>query len=259
MSYADVNGLSLYYEEHGAGEPLILLHGGLGGVDMFAPILPELAKQRRVIAVDLQGHNHTADIDRPLHMESSADDIAALIRFLGLEQVDVMGYSFGGGVALRTAVQHPDLVRRLIVLSFPFRRAGWLPDVLAQSEQIGPEAAEFMRGTPPWEMYMRNAPRTEDFPQLVGKVVGLSRVDFDYSADVAALPMPVLLVFGDADSVGLAHAVEYWNLLGGGLKDGGWDGSGRPGSHQLAILPDATHYTTYSSPVLLPIVDAFLG
>lgn len=258
MSYADVNGLSLYYEEHGSGEPLVLLHGGFAGADMFTDILPELSKHRRVIAVDLQAHSHTADIDRPIRLETSGDDVAALIEYLGLGQADVMGYSFGAGVALRAAVQHPDRVRRLIVVSFPFRRDGWLPDVLAAMEQMDPAQADLMRGTPMWDMYMQNTPRPEDFPRLVAKMAELLLVDYDYAADVAALSMPVLLVFADADGVGLGHVAEFWGLLGGCRQDGGWDGSGRPGEHQLAILPNTTHYTACESPVLLAAVDTFL-
>ena len=126
--YAEVNGVRMYYEEHGSGQPLILLHGGLGSGDMYAPILPLLAKGRRVITVDLQAHGRTADIDRPLRYETLGDDVAGLIRHLGLTQTDVMGYSFGAATALRTAIQHPDLVRRLVVTSIPCRRDGWYPE-----------------------------------------------------------------------------------------------------------------------------------
>lgn len=148
MSYADVNGLRLWYEEHGEGRPLVLLHGGYGAVEMFAPILPALAQRRRVIAVDLQGHGRTADVDRPLRYESMADDVAALLRHLDLPGAEVLGYSLGGGVALRTAIQHPELVHRLVLVSTPCKRQGWYPEVLAamagQDEQFG----ERMRGTP---------------------------------------------------------------------------------------------------------------
>src|SRR4030095_10493075 len=130
-NYATVNGLKMYYEIHGAGKPLILLHGGLGAIEMFGPNLPVLAKRRQVIAVDLQGHGRTADIDRPIRLELMADDIAALIKHLGLERADVMGYSMGGGVALRTAIQHPELVRKLVAISIPFKRSGWYPENLA--------------------------------------------------------------------------------------------------------------------------------
>ena len=173
MSYADVNGLSLYYEEHGAGEPLVLLHGGFGAAELMQPIIPALAAGRRVIAVDLQGHGHTGDIDRPLRPEHMADDIAALIAHLGLERADVMGYSLGGMVALRTAIQHPERVRRLVVVSVAFRRDGSHPEVLEAMDQMGPAAGEPMRQSPLGQLYARTAPRPEDWPALVAKTADL--------------------------------------------------------------------------------------
>jgi pimeloyl-ACP methyl ester carboxylesterase len=264
MSYAEVNGLNLYYEEHGdtpvtAERPaLVLLHGGLGGSDMFTPILPALAANRRVIAIDLQGHAHTADVDRPIRLETCADDVAALIRHLGLGPVDLVGYSFGGGTALRCAIQHPDLVRKLVVVSFPFRRDGFYADVLKQQEQLSPEAAPFMKETPMWELYERTAPRTEDFPTLLGKMGDLLRIPFDYSEEIREIEIPTELVFADADTYSLQHVSDFWSLLGGGRQDGGWDGSGRPGPHRLAILPNTTHYTVFVSPALVTVVDEFL-
>src|SRR4051794_10017085 len=131
MTYAEVNGVRLWHEEHGGGEPLVLLHGGFWSIELFGPLLDALAKQRRGVAVELQGHGHTPDADRPLRYETCADDVAALIRHLGLGPVDVLGYSLGAGTAVRIAVQHPDVVRRLIVVSTPARRTGWFPEVLA--------------------------------------------------------------------------------------------------------------------------------
>lgn len=129
--YASVNGLHLYYEIHGAGEPLILLHGGLGAIEMFGDVLPSLAQTRQVVAVDLQAHGRTADIDRPLSFELMAGDIAALIKHLGFAAADVMGYSLGGGVALRIAIEHPEAVKKLVLVSTPFKREGWYPEILA--------------------------------------------------------------------------------------------------------------------------------
>ena len=148
MSYADVNGISLYYEEHASGRPLILLHGGYGTGEMFAPILPLLAGGRRVITVDLRGHGRTADVDRPLRFQTMGDDIAALIGHLGLAQADVMGYSLGAATALRTAIQHPDVVRRLVIVSHPVRHDGWFPQSLAGFDQMGPAFAEAMKQSP---------------------------------------------------------------------------------------------------------------
>ncbi len=147
--YAPVNGLNLYYETHGTGEPLILLHGGVVGIDTFGPNLPALSEQRKVIAVELQGHGRTADIDRPLSFEEMADDIAALMKELRIEPADVMGYSLGGGVALQLAIRHPGSVRKLVVVSEPFKRDGWYPEVLVAMAQMGPSAAESMKQSPP--------------------------------------------------------------------------------------------------------------
>ena len=158
-AYADVNGINLYYEIHGAGRPLVLLHGGLGSGEMFGPALPALAAGHQVILPDLQGHGRTADIDRPIDVQLMADDIAALITHLGLEKPDVVGYSLGGGVAFFTAVKHPEQVRRMVMVSTNMRRSAIYPEMLAQQGQVGPEAAEFMKDTPMYKLYQRVAPR----------------------------------------------------------------------------------------------------
>ncbi len=255
--YAPVNGLKLYYEVFGAGEPLILLHGGVGAIEMFADILPALSRSRQVIGVDLQGHGRTADIDRPLSLEAMADDVAGLMKHFGIAKADVMGYSLGGEVALRTAIQHPELVRKLVVVSATFKRDGWYPEIRAGMAQMGPAAAEPMKQTPMYQLYSRLAPKPDDWPVLLTKLGDLLRKDYDWSKDVAAIKAPALLVFGDADAVRTAHAVEFFELLGGGKKDGGWDGSGVSNA-RLAILPGLTHYNVFSSPALPSTVTAFL-
>jgi pimeloyl-ACP methyl ester carboxylesterase len=255
--YAPVNGLNLYYEIHGTGEPLILLHGGVGATDMFAEILPMLSSVRRVIAVDLQAHGRTADIDRPLSLEAMADDIATLLKHLGFDKADVMGYSLGGGVALRTAIQHPDVVRKLVLVSTAFKRDGWYPEIQRAMSQMGPAAAEPMKQTPMYPLYARVAPRPEDWPLLLTKLGELLRKDYDWSKEVAAIKAPTLLVYGDADAIRTAHALEFFELLGGGQKDGGWDGSGVSNA-RLAILPGLTHYNIFSSPALAAAVTPFL-
>lgn len=257
MSYADVNGISLFYEEHGSGQPLILLHGGLGMGEMYAPILPLLAKDRRVITVDLQAHGHTADVDRPLRHETLADDIAGLIGHLGLAQADVMGYSFGGATALRTAIQHPDLVRRLVLVSVASRRDGWYPESLAGMDQMGSQLAEMLKGSPMYQIYAQVAPRVQDWPVLLDKTGDLLRRDFDWSADIARITAPVMLVYADADAVRPAHIVEFYARLGGGLRDANWDGSARSVA-RLAILPGHTHYDLFASPDLAAAVIPFL-
>jgi pimeloyl-ACP methyl ester carboxylesterase len=257
MTYADVNGLSLYYEEHGSGEPLVLLHGGISAGEMFAPLLPQLAAQRRVITVDLQGHGHTADVDRPLRPESMADDIAALIEHLGLANADVLGYSLGGLVALRTAIQHPQLVRRLVLVSVPFRRDGSHPEVVAAMDQMTPEIAEMLKQSPLYELYSRLAPRPQDWPALIAKTSEMLKYDYDWTIETEQISTPTMLVFADADSVRPAHIVEFYGLLGGGLRDAGFDGSARP-TARLAILPGTTHYDVSAAPALVPAVVPFL-
>ncbi|MGW9194716.1 alpha/beta fold hydrolase [Micromonospora chersina] len=257
MTYADVNGVRLWYEVHGTGRPLVLLHGGYGSTEMFAPVLPSLVTRRQVVAVDLQGHGRTADVDRPLRYESMAEDVAALLRHLDLPAADLLGYSLGGGVALRAAVQHPALVRRLVLVSTPCRRQGWYPEVLAATAAQDERVAERMRGTPPHQLYERVAPRPQDWPALWAKTGELLRREYDWSAEVAALPMPVLLVFADADSIPVRHAAEFFGLLGGGHRDAGGDGTGRPAS-RLAVLPGLTHYDIVGSPALPAAVLPFL-
>ena len=258
--YAEVNGLNLYYETHGAGRPLILLHGGLGSGEMFGPILPALAERHQVIAPDLQGHGRTADIDRPIDVRLMADDIAALIGHLGLDEPDLVGYSLGGGVALQTAIKYPAMVRRLVAASANIRRDAIYPEMLAQQGQVGAAAAEFMTDTPMYQLYQRVAPRPEDFPRLLDKMGAAMAEDFDFTEEVRGLRVPTMIVAADADMAPPSHYVEAFGLLDGGLRDGGWMGEGRPkGGHALAILPGLTHYNLFSSPLFSAVTLAFLG
>lgn len=257
--YADVNGIRLYYEIHGSGRPLILLHGGLGSGEMFGPLLPALAANHQVIAVDLQGHGRTADIDRPISVKLMADDIAALIAHLGLDKPDLFGYSLGGGVAFFTAVRHPELVGRLVMVSTNIRRSAIYPEMLAQQEQVGAAAADFLKGTPMYQLYERVAPRPEDFPRLLDKMGQAMAEDFDFSEEVSGLQVPTLFACADADMFPPSHAVEVFALLDGGQRDGGWQGVGRPkGGHALAIVPGMTHYNMVESPALAAAAIAFL-
>jgi len=251
-SYASVNGLNIYYEIHGTGRPLVLLHGGVGASEMFGPVLPKLTEQSQVIAVHLQAHGRTADADRPLSFEFMADDIAELMKHLGIGRTDIMGYSLGAGVALQTAIRHPDLVRKLVVVSVPFKRDGFYPEVLKSMEQMGPEAAKAMKQTPMYQLY----PDAE-WEMLFTKLGDLLRQDYDWSKDVAAIRAPVMLVFADADAIRTAHIMEFFALLGGGQQDAGLDGSLRP-TAWLAILPGVTHYNALSFPELAALVTRFL-
>jgi len=259
-NYAPVNGLNLYYEIHGArtaATPLIMLHGGLGGIEMFAQLLPALSQDRQVIAVELQAHGHTADIDRPLSFELMADDIAALVKYLGFENADLLGYSLGGGVALRTAILHPEIARKLVIVSTPCKLDGWYSGVQAGFAAMNGTAAKMWVGSPMHEAYASVAPRPEDWPVLADKLGQLLKQNYDWSNDVAKMKTPTLIAIGDADSIRTAHAVEIFELLGGGKVDAGWDGSGMPNS-RLAILPATTHYDIVFSPALASAVKQFL-
>lgn len=252
-----MNGIELYYQIHGKGQPLVLLHGGLGAIEMFGEVLPMLAAGRQVIGVDLQAHGRTADIDRPMSYEAMADDVAALIQYLRLGKADVMGYSLGGSVAIQTAIRHPDVVRKLVAVSAPHKKSAWYPEVQAGMGQMSSAAAEPMKQTPMYALYFQIAPRVQDWPVLLGKTGDLLRRDYDYTEAVKTLQAPTMIVIGDADSVIPRAAVEFFELLGGGQKDAGWDGSGISQS-RLAILPGLTHYTIFSSPTLANTVAPFL-
>jgi pimeloyl-ACP methyl ester carboxylesterase len=192
-----------------------------------------------------------------MRFETMADDVAELIRSLGFERAAIMGFSLGGGVGLRTAIQHPDVVERLVLVSTVFKRDGWYPEMRAGMDAMGPETAGFMMQTPLYEAYRSVAPRVDDWPTLVEQVAELMKLDYDWSAEVGALPMPVMIVAGDADGLPPSHAAEFFGLLGGGRRDAGFDGSGMT-HHRLAILPGVTHYMINADPALAAAVAPFL-
>ena len=257
--YAQVNGINLYYETHGSGRPMILLHGGLGSGEMFGPVLPILAEHHQVVLVDLQGHGRTADIDRPIDVRLMADDIGALIDHLRLTQPDVVGYSLGGGVALHTAAKYPAKVRRLVAASANLTPEAIYPEMRAQQLQVSGAAADALKNTPMYQLYQRVAPRPQDFPRLLDKIGQSMSKPYDYTEVVRSLKVPTLIVAADADMAPPSHYVEVFKLLDGGLRDGGWMGEGRPkGGHALAILPGLTHYNLSASPLFAAVTLAFL-
>jgi pimeloyl-ACP methyl ester carboxylesterase len=251
--YAPVNGLEIYYEIHGTGQPLVLLHGAYMTIGTMGEIVPELAKTRQVIAVELQGHGRTADIDRPLSYEQMADDVAALLRHLEIEEADVFGYSMGGGVALQVAIRHPEVVRKLVAASSSYTSDGVHPEVWATIETITPEV---FAGTPWSEEYTRVAPNPDDFPTLVAKLKQLDGEPFAWPPeDIRAMEAPTLLIIGDSDATRPEHAVEMFRLLGGGVFG---DVAGLPNS-QLAVLPGTTHVGLVErSDWLLSMIGEFL-
>jgi pimeloyl-ACP methyl ester carboxylesterase len=252
------NGVNYYYEIYGRGEPLLLLHGGLGSIDMFRPLLATLARERQVIAVDLHGHGRTALGDRPISLTDIGDDLATVLKQLGYEKVDVLGYSFGGGAGFRLAVQHPSLVRRLVIASAPYAQDGFHPEMLPQQAAVSGAMAEQMKQTPMYISYAAVAPRPQDFPRLLDRMGELMRKPYDWSEDVKKLQMPVMLIYGDSDMIRPDHIVRFYQLLGGGLRDAGWMREHMV-KNRLAILPDLTHYEVFMSPLLVTTALPFLN
>jgi pimeloyl-ACP methyl ester carboxylesterase len=253
--FADVNGLHLFYSVHGVGKPLVLLHGGIDP-DSFGGNLAQLAKGRQVLAVHLQGHGRTPDIDRPLRCETLGDDVAALIAHLKLGNADVMGYSLGSDVALQVAIRHPDTVDRLVLVSGTMRKEGSYPEVVTAFDQLEANAAAIgssVKASPLGRSYP-----DVDWTNLFRKTGELTKRPFDWSADVAKVRVRTLLAFADADSIRPEHMVEFWKALGGGRRDAGLDGSSRP-DNRFAIVPGTTHYTIPVDPMLPEIVARFLA
>jgi pimeloyl-ACP methyl ester carboxylesterase len=242
--YAPIGDLNMYYEIHGEGAPLILLHGAYMTVDMMGPLLTGLAETRQVVAPEMQGHGRTADIDRPLTYEQMADDTAGLARHLGIAEADVVGYSMGGATALQVALRHPELVRKLVLASTSFSLDGMHQAAVDMFPSITPE---LFAGSPIEEAYQRLAPNPGDFPKLVEKLTTLDSTPFSWrEEDIRAIPAPTLIVLGDSDGIRLEHAVELFKLRGGGVMG---DLAGMPAS-QLAVLPGTSHFVPPGSGLL---------
>jgi len=254
----EINGVDYYYQVQGKGEPLLLLHGGLGSIDMFGPALPKLAEGRLVIAVDLQGHGRTPLGKRPFRLESIGEDMDELTQRLGHPKVDVLGYSLGGGVALRMALQKPDSVRRLVLVSTPFSSDGYYPGIKKQQAGVSAKMAPMMKDTPMHKSYVAVAPNPEEFPRLLDTIGDFMKRHYDWSAEIPKLKMPVMLVYGDSDMFRPEHEIKFYQLLGGGLRDAGWNRE-TMSKNRLAILPDATHYDIFTLPRLITTVLPFLN
>lgn len=255
--YADVNGIRLYHEIYGQGEPLVLIHGGLTTIGEMQGWVRPLAKTRRVIAVEMQGHGHTADTDRPMSFATMGDDIAGLLDHLRIPKADLVGHSFGGATAIRAAVQHRDKVRRLVVISSPYARSGWFPETQEGMSQVGAGMAENMMQTPTGK-FSKQWPEPQRFPQFLDKMGKMMREEYDWSAEITKLPMPVLLVFADNDSVSQKHIAEFFALLSGGVKEPGWLNT-RLSKSRLAVVPGYSHYNFMTSPEVPQIVGKFLA
>ncbi len=253
-----VNGIDYYYAVYGKGEPLLLIHGGLGQIEMFGPNLVTLAKNRQVIGVDLQGHGRTSLGTREISPVDIGSDMAGVLKQLGYDKVDVLGYSFGAAVAFQLAIQHPEGVRRLALASGVIGTDGFYPEMLPQQAAVSGAMADQMKGTPMYESYKAVAPHPEDFPKLLDKMGAYMRKSYDWSADVKKLTMPVMLIYGDSDMIRPEHMVKFYQLLGGGLKDAGWQRE-HMSQNRLAILPNLTHYEVGVSPQLVDAALPFLN
>jgi pimeloyl-ACP methyl ester carboxylesterase len=256
--HAAVNGVNYYYAVYGTGEPLLLLHGGLGQIEMFGPNLAKLAQSRQVIGVDLQGHGRTPLGAREINLIDVGNDMAGVLKQLGYDKVDVLGYSMGGGVAFQFAAQHPEMVRRLALVSAGYSQDGFYPEMLPQQASVGAAMAVLMKETPMYKSYVAIAPHPEEFPKLLEQMGASMRKSYDWSAEVKKLTMPVILIFGDSDMYRPEHIVKFYQLLGGGLKDAGWQRE-HMSQNRLAILPNITHYEMGLAPQLIDTALPFLN
>jgi pimeloyl-ACP methyl ester carboxylesterase len=254
--YAPVNGLRMYYEIHGSadGEPLVLLHGSYMTISSnWTEWIGELSGTRKVIGVEMQGHGRTADIDRDFSYENLADDVAALLDYLEIEQVDLLGYSMGGGVAMQVAIRHPEKVRKVVSVSAVFRHDGWVKEALDAFPQL---TAETFKGSPIETEYKKLSPTPDEFPSFVTRVIAMDLKPYDFGADkLEATKAPFLFIHGDADGVRLDHIAEMFRLKRGEIM-----GDLRPRSEsRLAVIPDATHVTLMEkSNAIVPMVIDFL-
>jgi pimeloyl-ACP methyl ester carboxylesterase len=253
-----VNGVNYYYAVYGKGEPLLLLHGGLGQIEMFGPNLATLAKNREVIGVDLHGHGRTDLGNRDISLIDQGADLGVLVKKLGYQKVDVLGYSLGAGVAFQFAAQNPSLVRRLVLVSAVYGTDGFYPEMLPQQAAVSSKMFEQMKETPMYKSYVAVAPHPEEFPKLLDKMGDYMRKSYDWSADVKKLTMPTLLIYGDSDMIRPEHSVKFYQMLGGGLKDAGWQRE-HMAQNRLAILPNITHYEMGVAPQMVETALPFLN
>lgn len=258
--HAAVNGVEIYYQTYGSGDPIVLLHGGFGAIEMFGPVIGILAEDHTVIGMDMQAHGRTLPFEgRPMTLENMAGDVAGVIRHLGYEKADILGYSAGGMTALQVGLRHPEVVDKLILVSTPYARSGWHQYNLDSMSQIGLASAEAMKASPMYDMYsaIAAAPET-NWVKLHTMLGALVNTDYHYADALSeGLPMPTMLVDGDWDSVRMSHVVSFFEKLGGGLQDAQWDGSGM-NRNRLAILPGQTHYTIFMSQMLADVTLAFI-
>lgn len=260
QGYADsAEGLRVYYEIFGKGEPIVVLAGGLGNTTSMAQVIGPLSRERQVIGIDLEGHGRTALRKTPMSHERNGDDVAAVLKHLKVAKADVAGYSHGGDAALRMAIQHPDMVRNLIVISTAAERDGWYPEVLKGMEAVSGAQAEAMKKTPMYQSwYAPVAPHPEQYPLLLDRIGELMKKDDDWRPEIAKLQVPTLLLFADHDAVSTRHIAEFFALFEGGVRDAGWEGKPKYSRARLAIVPGYTHYNFGMGPDVARVIETYL-
>jgi pimeloyl-ACP methyl ester carboxylesterase len=257
--YAEAaEGLRVHYEVYGQGEPIVVMAGGLGDASSMTQVIAPLSRERQVIAIDLEGHGRTALRRTPMSHERNGDDVAAVLRHLNIAQADVAGYSHGGDAAIRMAVQHPEMVRNLIIISTAAERDGWYPESLAAMDQTSAAVLPLLQQTPLYTRYVEVAPHPDQFPLLLDRLGELMRKDYDWRAEIAELRMPTLLLFADHDAVSMRHIAEFFALFGGGVRDAGWQGPPQYARARLAIVPGYTHYNFGQGPDVARVIKAYL-
>jgi pimeloyl-ACP methyl ester carboxylesterase len=251
-------GLRVYYEVYGQGDPIVVMAGGFGDASSMMQTIGPLSRERQVIAIALEGHGRTALRETPMSHERNGDDVAAVLKHLNIAKADVAGYSHGGDAAIRMAIQHPEMVRNLIVISTAAERDGWYPEVLKGMEGVSSAQAEAMKQTPLYTSWAEVSPHPEKFPVLLDRMGELMKKDYDWRAEIKQLQMPALLLFADHDAVSMRHIAEFFALFGGGVKDAGWEGQPKYARARLAIVPGYTHYNFGMGPDMARVIEAYL-
>jgi pimeloyl-ACP methyl ester carboxylesterase len=257
--YAEAaEGLRVHYEIFGQGEPIVVMAGAFGDSSSMLQVIGPLSQERQVISIDLEGHGRTMLRDTPMSHKKLGDDVAAVLRHLEITQADVAGYSHGGDAAIRMAIQHPSMVRNLIVISTAAERDGWYPEGLKAMESIDASQAEAMKQTPLGQRYTEVAPHPEQFGLLLDRMGDLMSKDYDWRAEIKELRMPTLLLFADHDAVSMRHVAEFFELFGGGVRDAGWGENPQYARARLAIVPGYTHYNFGQGPDIARVIKAYL-
>jgi pimeloyl-ACP methyl ester carboxylesterase len=255
---AAAEGLQVYYETYGKGEPIVVLAGGFGDISSMAQVIGPLSRKRQVIGIDLEGHGRTALRKTPMSHERNGDDVAAVLRHLKIAKADVAGYSHGGDAAIRMAIQHPENVRNLIVISTAAERDGWYPENLKAMEAVSSAQFADFKKSPFYARYSAVAPHPEQFPQLLDRMGELMRKDYDWRPEIKNLRMPTLLLFCDHDALSTRHIAEFFALFDGGIRDPGWQGQPHYARARLAIVPGYTHYNFAMGPDMARAIEAYL-